>query len=76
MARLRGTQAALWTHEDLPLWSGTPPTAQGSEYLTQQQAVAEHSGEQTTWATCPVCLDTLILAGGPCPCTCFKGREQ
>ncbi len=70
MGRLKGDQIRLWEAADLPLWTGTAPTAQGSEYTPDQQAGAEQSGEQTTWATCPVCLDTGVLLDGPCPCRC------
>jgi hypothetical protein len=69
MGKLRGDQIALWSHEDLPLWTGTAPSVQAGEYTpTDQGAGAEHSGEQTTWAECPVCLDTGRVSAGWCEC--------
>jgi len=58
----------MFTHEDLPLWSGSP-TGNVPE-ATPDKPVAQ----QETWATCRFCLDTGLL-GDHAFCWCEAGDK-
>lgn len=62
-ARSKDTaQLAMFTHEDLPLFSGTPLAAKAEVFRPN----AAH--RQASLATCPICLDTGTVDGKPCWC--------
>lgn len=67
---VRATQGLLFTHQDLPLWSRTAPTAVLSPFAPQ----AEHP--QGALFSCRLCHDTGIvrLNGQAQFCTCEAGR--
>lgn len=56
------TQLTMFAHEDLPLFSGTAPTAKVDVFTPK----AAH--QQTSLAECPICLDTGTVDSKPCWC--------
>ena len=56
------TQLTMFTHEDLPLFSGTAPEAKVKAFTPK----AAH--RQTALADCAICLDTGKADGKPCWC--------
>lgn len=56
------TQLTMFTHQDLPLFSGTAQAAKAEVFTPK----AAH--RQASLATCPICLDIGTVDGKPCWC--------
>lgn len=56
------TQLTMFSHEDLPLFSETVPTAEIEVFIPKT------AHRQGSLAKCPICLDTGTVDGKPCWC--------
>ena len=61
-------QLSMFSHEDLPLWSGAAPRVKDESFDPQPEA------QQSTWAKCRFCADTGVL-GDHAYCWCKAGEE-
>lgn len=64
------TQLTMFTHEDLPLFSGTAPTTKASVFTPK----AAH--RQSSMADCALCLDTGVVDSKPCWCKAQAESEE
>lgn len=64
------TQLTMFTHEDLPLFSGTAPPTKARAFTSKP------AHRQGSLAKCPACLDTGTLDGKACWCQAKAGPEE
>jgi len=64
------TQLTMFSHEDLPLFSGTALDAKVKAFIPK----AAH--RQGSLAECSICLDTGRVDGKPCWCKANASSEE